>query len=310
MIDFGLEINRIKREKNAVILAHYYQRPEVQEVADFIGDSLNLAYKANETPADIIVFAGVLFMAETAKIICPGKKVLVPDFEAGCSLSDNCTAVQFKKFIDRYPDHTVVSYINCSAEVKAMSDVICTSSNAVKIVESLPADRPIIFAPDKNLGRYVKEVSGRDLVLWDGSCFIHESFSEVKILDLKKKHPDAEIIAHPECAEIVIMIADHIGSTAQLIRYAKQSSKKEFIVVTEAGILHEMQKEMPEKILIPAPPSYYTSCNCGECPYMKLTTLEKIYSCLVNETPEIFVPDQVQGPAMRAIEKMFELTEK
>lgn len=303
------EIARLKKEKNAIILAHYYQRAEIQEVADFVGDSLGLAYQAASTNADIILFAGVSFMAETAKIISPSKKVLLPDPDAGCTLADYCPPEKFKEFISLYPDHMVVTYVNCSAEIKAMSDIVCTSSNALKIINSIPKSQPILFAPDKHLGRYLIEKSGRDMVLWNGSCLVHESFSEAKILDLKRSNPGAEIIAHPECAEVVIMIADFIGSTGELIQYATTSIKEKFIVVTEAGILHKMQKAVPYKELLPAPPSFYTSCNCGECPYMKMNTLEKIHHSLKYETHEVKVDENISIEALRSIDKMFELTE-
>jgi quinolinate synthase len=308
-MDLVSKIEALKKQKNAVILAHYYQRPEIQEIADFIGDSLGLAYQAAKTSADIILFAGVSFMAETAKIISPNKKVLLPDPEAGCSLADDCPPDKFKEFIAQYPDHLVLTYVNCSAEIKAMSDIVCTSANALKIVNSLPVSQPILFAPDKHLGRYLKEKSGRDLVLWNGSCIVHEAFSEEKILALKKENPGAEIIAHPECAEVVIMISDFIGSTSELIKYAATSKSEKFIVVTEAGILHEMQKAVPNKLIIPAPPSFYTSCNCGECPYMKMNTLEKIYHSLLHEKQEVFVDEKIAQGAMKSINRMFELTE-
>lgn len=303
------DIQRLKKEKNAIILAHYYQDPTIQDIADFIGDSLALSYEAAKTEASVIVFAGVVFMAETAKILSPDKKVLIPDLEAGCSLADYCPHERFKTFLSRYPGHTVVSYINCSAEVKALSDYICTSSNALKIIQSIPPTQPIVFAPDKNLGRYLMDKTGREMVLWDGSCFIHESFSAKKILSLKEEYPEAKIIAHPECAHIVIEIADHIGSTNSLLNFAKDDPAKRFIVVTEAGILHQMQKQIPGKTFIPAPPELYTSCNCGECPYMKMNTLEKIYHCLLTETPEAVVPEQTRLRAKRAIDRMFEVTE-
>ncbi|MFN8417147.1 MAG: quinolinate synthase NadA [Cytophagaceae bacterium] len=302
------QIASLKKKKNAVILAHYYQRPEIQVIADYVGDSLGLAYQAAKTDADIIVFAGVTFMAETAKIISPNKKVLLPDLEAGCSLADYCPPELFEKFISQYPNHLVVTYVNCQAEIKAMSDIVCTSANALKIINSIPKSQPIVFAPDKHLGKYLIEKSGRDLVLWNGSCIVHETFSEEKILSLKKEHPGSKIIAHPECAEVVIMIADFIGSTSELIKYATTDSCETFVVVTEVGILHEMSKAVPNKKLIPAPPSFYTSCNCGECPYMKMNSLEKILECLRHEKNEITVDSQIAQKALKAIDKMFELT--
>lgn len=303
--DFIAGINELRKKKNAIILAHYYQDKHIQDIADFKGDSLALATEAAKTNADIIVFAGVVFMAETAKIICPDKKVLIPDVEASCSLVEQCPTESFKNFIDQYPDHVVVTYINSSAEVKGMSDVIVTSSNAVAIVESFPKSQKIIFGPDKNLGRYLQEKTGRDLVLWDGSCLVHENFSAEKILKLKELHPDAKIIAHPECAHIVLEIAEFIGSTNALLNYAKKDKAEKFIVVTEAGIIHEMEKQMPYKKFIPAPPGYFTNCNCGECPYMKMNTLEKIYSCLEKEAPEAIIEESIRIKAEKAIRKMF-----
>jgi quinolinate synthase len=304
----GKKIRKLAKQKNAVILAHYYQRPEIQDLADFIGDSMALSYQAASTDANIIVFAGVKFMAETAKIISPAKQVLLPDLSAGCSLAESCTAEKYGNFIKKYPEHIKIAYINCDAEVKALSDVVCTSSNALKIIKSIPSSQPILFAPDKNLGRYLVEKSGREMTLWDGSCFIHEDFSEKKILSLKKQHPDAKIIAHPECVEIVIMISDFIGSTSELLNYIKTDRTKKYIVVTEAGIIHQMIKAAPEKIIIPAPPSFYTSCHCNECPHMKVNTLDNLYNCLLNETPEIKLESDIISNASKAINKMFELT--
>src|SRR5207249_7649975 len=269
-MDLFFEIERLKKEKNAVILAHYYQEPDIQDVADYIGDSLGLAQQAQKTTADIIVFAGVHFMAETAKILNPSKKVLLPDLKAGCSLSDSAPPALFKRFKDKYPGHLVISYINCSAGIKALSDIICTSSNAQKIVESLPADQPIIFAPDKNLGAYINQQTGRNMVLWNGACMVHEIFSLEKINRLKVRHPKARVIAHPECEEAVLHVADFIGSTTQLLKYTEKSEVTEFIVVTETGILHQMQKNSPHKTFIPAPPN--NSCACNDCPHMKLNT--------------------------------------
>ena len=281
-IDLFAEIEKLKKEKNAIILAHYYQEPDIQDVADYIGDSLGLAQQAEKTEADIIVFAGVHFMAETAKILNPGKKVLLPDLNAGCSLSDSAPPPLFKIFKDKYPGHKVITYINCSAGIKALSDIICTSSNAQKIVESLPADQPIIFAPDKNLGAYINKQTGRNMVLWNGACMVHEIFSLEKITKLKIRHPEAKVIAHPECEEAVLNIADYIGSTTGLLKYTKADAASTYIVATETGILHQMQKASPEKTFIPAPPD--NSCACNDCPHMKLNTLEKLYLCLKYET--------------------------
>jgi quinolinate synthase len=303
-MDIFEKIDRLKREKNAVILAHYYQDPDIQDVADFIGDSLELARAAERSTADLICFAGVHFMAEGAKILNPGRKVVLPDLRAGCSLSDSCPPARLREFKEKNPDHFVVSYINCSAEIKAMSDVICTSSNAVRIVERAPKDRPILFAPDRNLGAWVMKQTGREMTLWQGSCVVHETFSERKIIDLKTAHPAAKLIAHPECEESLLRTADFIGSTSQLLRYVCESSDREFIVATEAGILHQMKKRAPGKILIPAPPNQ--NCACNECPFMKLNTLEKIASCLENGSPEIDVPLEVREKARVALARMLE----
>lgn len=300
------EILRLKKEKNAVLLAHYYQEGGIQDLADYVGDSLGLAQNGAKTDADIIVMAGVVFMAETAKILSPNKKVVIPDTEAGCSLADNCPADKFKEFIDQHPGHYVVSYVNCSAEVKALSDVLCTSSNAVKIINSIPEDQPIIFAPDRHLGAYLKKVTGRDLLLWQGSCIVHETFDAKKIVQLKARHPKALVLAHPECPESVLEYADHIGSTSSILNYAKTSSEQEFIVVTEAGIIHQMQKACPEKTFIPAPNS--ESCNCAECPFMRLNNLEKLYLCLLNEKPEIDVPEEIRKKALIPLELMLALS--
>jgi quinolinate synthase len=305
-IDLFAEIERLKKEKNAIILAHYYQEPDIQDVADFIGDSLGLAQKAEKTNADIIVFAGVHFMAETAKILNPHKKVLLPDLKAGCSLSDSAPPELFKRFKDKYPEHLVITYINCSAGMKALSDIICTSSNAEKIIESLPKEQKIIFAPDKNLGAYLNKKTGRDMVLWNGSCMVHEIFSLEKITKLKMRHPEAKVIAHPECEEAVLSVADYIGSTTGLLKYSKQNDAKEFIVVTETGILHQMQKESPDKIFIPAPPN--NSCACNDCPHMKLNTLEKLYLCMEYELPEIKMDEQLRLAAKKPIERMLEIS--
>ncbi len=307
-IHFEEEILRLKKEKNAVILAHYYQEASIQDIADFVGDSLALAQQAAKTDADIIVFAGVHFMAETAKILNPTKKVLLPDLKAGCSLSDSCPPQDFQKFVAAHPHHKVVTYINCSAEIKALSDVVCTSSNALKIVDSFPKDQPLIFAPDKNLGAYVNEQSGRNMVLWDGACMVHEAFSIEKMIDLYKKHPDAAIIAHPESEAHVLKMAAYIGSTAGLLKYVKESKKEKFIVATEAGILHKMQQEVPEKILLAAPAKEDNTCACSECHYMKLNTLKKLYVCLKYETPAIEVDAELSKKALLPIERMLALS--
>lgn len=307
-MDYVKEINRLKKEKNAVILAHYYQIGEIQDIADFVGDSLALSQQAAKTDADMIVFAGVHFMAETAKILNPGKKVVLPDLEAGCSLADSCPADDFSKFKADHPNHVVISYINCSGDIKALSDIICTSSNAQKMVDSVPADQAIIFAPDKNLGRYLVEQTGRDMVLWDGSCIVHESFSIDKLLDLKKQYPDAHIIAHPESEEHILKIAEYVGSTSGLLNFVRASDDKTFIVATESGILHQMQKENPDKHLIAAPMNEDSTCACNECPYMKLNTLEKLYLCMLNETPAIEIGEDLRLKALKPIERMLELS--
>jgi quinolinate synthase len=305
-LDLFAEIERLKKEKNAIILAHYYQEPDIQDVADYIGDSLGLAQKAAQTDADIIVFAGVHFMAETAKILNPSKKVLLPDLKAGCSLSDSAPPALFKMFRDKHPDHMVITYINCSAGMKALSDIICTSSNAEKIVESLPADQPIIFAPDKNLGAYINKKTGRNMLLWNGACMVHEIFSVEKITKLKIRHPQAKVIAHPECETPVLALADYIGSTTGLLNFATKDDAKEFIVVTETGILHQMQKSNPGKTFIPAPPN--NSCACNDCPHMKLNTLEKLYLCLEYETPELQMEEELRLAARKPIDKMLEIS--
>jgi quinolinate synthase len=305
-LDLFQEINKLKKEKNAVILAHYYQEADIQDVADFIGDSLALSQQAAKTKADIILFAGVHFMAETAKILCPQKKVLLPDLKAGCSLADSCPADKFAEFKSKHPDHLVISYINCSAEIKALTDIICTSSNAQKIVESLPKDQKIIFAPDKNLGAYIKKITGRDMLLWNGSCMVHEIFSLEKITKLKNKYPDAKLIAHPECESTLLEIADYIGSTNGLLEYTKKSASKTFIIATESGILHQMQKASPEKLFLAAPPN--NSCACNDCPHMKLNTLEKLYNCLKYEQPEINLSDDLIAKAKKPIVRMLELS--
>jgi quinolinate synthase len=307
-MDLKERINELRHEKNAVILAHYYQRDEIQEIADYVGDSLGLSQRAAETDASIIVFAGVHFMAETAKIINPTKKVLLPDLNAGCSLADSCPPEAFSKFIKAHPDHLVITYINCSAEIKAMSDIVCTSSNALKIVESVPMDRPIIFAPDKNLGHYISKKTGRNLLLWDGSCVVHEAFSVDKLLALYKIYPESKIIAHPESEEHILDLANYIGSTSGMINYVKTHPKEQFIVATEAGILHKMQLEVPTTVLIPAPAEEDNTCACSECAYMKVNTLQKIYDCLLNETPQIEVQKDIRLRALQPIQRMLELS--
>ncbi|OJT23665.1 quinolinate synthase [Archangium sp. Cb G35] len=303
-VDYEREIQELKRKLNAVILAHYYQESEIQDVADFVGDSLALAQAAAKTKADVIVFCGVHFMAETAKILNPGKLVLLPDLKAGCSLSDRCPPAAFRAFKEKHPDHFVVSYVNSSAAVKAMSDVICTSSNAVKIVNQVPKDRRILFAPDQHLGRYVMKQTGRDMVLWPGSCIVHEIFSEKRLVQLKVQHPEAEVVAHPECEEAVLRHADYIGSTKGLLDHVLKSPKREFIVVTEAGILHQMKRGAPEKTFIPAPPD--NGCSCNECPYMRLNTMEKLYRCMKDKTPELTLPADLQAAALAPLQRMLE----
>ncbi len=305
-IDLFAEIEKLKKEKNAIILAHYYQEPDIQDVADFIGDSLGLAQQAVKTEADIIVFAGVHFMAETAKILNPSKKVLLPDLNAGCSLSDSAPPPLFKLFKEKYPDHKIITYINCSAGIKALSDIICTSSNAQKIVESLPADQPIIFAPDKNLGAYINKQTGRNMVLWNGACMVHEIFSLEKITRLKIRHPQAKLIAHPECEDPILRIADYIGSTTGLLNFTKSDIATAFIVATETGILHQMQKASPHKTFIPAPPD--NSCACNDCPHMKLNTLEKLYLCLKYEAPEIIMDEELRQAARKPIDEMLKIS--
>ena len=301
-------ILELKKEKNAVILAHYYQEADIQDVADYVGDSLGLSQEAMKVDADIILFAGVHFMAETAKILNPTKKVILPDLKAGCSLAESCPADSFKKFIDAHPGHIVITYVNCSAEVKALTDIVCTSSNAVKIVESIPKETPIIFAPDKNLGKYIIHKTGRDMLLWDGSCVVHEAFSLDKLIALYKENPDAKIIAHPESETHILKTAAYIGSTAGMIEFVKKDPSHKFIVATEAGILHKMRQEVPEKILIPAPAEEDNTCACSECPYMKMNTLQKVYDCLLNETPEITVPEDIMKKALIPIQRMLELS--
>lgn len=305
-LDVFAAIEKLKKEKNAVILAHYYQDPDIQDVADYIGDSLGLAQQAKQTNADIILFAGVHFMAETAKILNPTKKVILPDLNAGCSLSDSAPPELFAKWKENYPDHVVVTYINCSAGMKALSDIICTSSNAKAIIESLPAEQKIIFAPDKNLGAYLNKVTGRNMVLWNGACMVHEIFSLEKITKLKIRHPKAKVIAHPECEDAVLQVADFIGSTTQLLKFSQKDSSDTFIVATETGILHQMQKDSPYKTFIPAPPN--NACACNECPHMKLNTLEKLYLCLEYEIPELTMQEELRIAALKPINRMMEIS--
>lgn len=305
-LDLFAEIEKLKKEKNAVILAHYYQEPDIQDIADYIGDSLGLARSAAKTDANIIVFAGVHFMAETAKILNPGKKVLIPDLKAGCSLSDSCPPELFSRFKEKHPDHIVISYINCSAEIKALSDIICTSSNARDIVDSLPADQKIIFAPDKNLGSYINKVTGRDMLLWNGACMVHEIFSLEKITRLKERHKEAKLIAHPECEEPILRIADFVGSTTALLQYTQKDSATEFIVATESGILHKMIEASPGKTFIAAPPD--NACACNDCPHMKRNTLEKVYNCLKYEQPELLMAEELRLAARKPIDRMLELS--
>lgn len=305
-LDLIQEIKRLKQEKNAVILAHYYQEAEIQDIADYIGDSLGLSQEAAKTNADVIVFAGVHFMAETAKILSPTKKVLLPDAKAGCSLSDSCPPHLFAKFKEQYPDHLVITYVNCTAELKALSDIVCTSSNAVEIVESLPLDQKIIFGPDRNLGAYVKKKTGRDLVLWNGACMVHEIFSQDKIDRLRAEHPEAKFIAHPECEDHILATADYVGSTSGMLKFTINDSARTYIVATESGIIHQMQKASPGKTFIPAPPN--NACACNDCPHMKLNTLEKLYNCLKYESPEITLDESVIARAQSPIERMLEIS--
>ena len=302
-------IVRLKKEKNAIILAHYYQESDIQDIADFVGDSLALAQWAAKTTADIIVLCGVHFMGETAKILSPDKRVFIPDMKAGCSLADSCPADEFEKFIEENPGHTVLSYVNTTAAVKALTDIVVTSTNAKQIVDSLPADEKIIFGPDKNLGDYINKLTGRNMLLWQGVCHVHEQFSLIKILELKKEYPEALLLAHPECPKYLLEVADHVGSTSSILKYATTSDKKQFIVATEAGIIHQMQKENPDKLFIPAPPEDST-CACNECFYMKMNTLEKLYLCLKLEKPEIFVDEETRLKAVKPIERMLEISAK
>lgn len=308
-IDLEKEIQRLKREKNALILGHFYITPDLQDISDFIGDSLGLSQKVQNTDADIIVFLGVHFMAETAKILNPNKKVLIPDLKAGCSLAESAPAEKFKAFKDAHPGHKVISYINCSAEIKALSDVICTSSNAELIVNSFSKDEKLIFAPDKNLGNYINSVTGKNMVLWDGACMVHEKYSLEKIIALKNEHPDAEFIAHPECEKPVLMVADFVGSTTALLNYSQKNPSRKFIVATESGILHQMQRESPEKVFIPAP-SIDSTCGCNDCSFMKLNTMEKLYLCLEYEQPELVMDEELMIKAKAPILKMLEISKK
>ncbi len=309
-LDIVKEINKMKNEKNAVILAHYYQEPEVQEIADFVGDSLGLSQQAAKTNADIIVFAGVNFMAETAKILSPKKKVILPDLNAGCSLADSCPTVDFESFISKYPEHIVVSYVNTTAEIKALTDIVCTSSNALKIINSLPKEQNIIFAPDKNLGNYIKKVTEREnIVVWDGACHVHEEFSLERILELKKENPDAKVIAHPECEQTVLIISDYIGSTSELLKFTIEDESEKFIVATESGIIYQMKKANPQKLFIPAPPKDST-CACSDCRFMKLITIKKIYLSLKFEIPEVTLDEELRIKAEKPILRMLDISEK
>lgn len=301
------EIKRLRREKNAVIMAHYYQTGDLQDIADMVGDSLALAQYAAKTEADIIVLCGVHFMGETAKILSPQKKVLVPDIEAGCSLADSCPADEFERFVKAHPDHTVVSYVNTTAAVKAHTDIVVTSTNAKKIIDSLPLDAKIIFAPDRNLGNYINSVTGRNMLLWDGACHVHEQFSVENLVELKKAHQKAKVLAHPECKNVVLMLADFVGSTQALLNYATSSQDTEFLVATESGIIHQMQKQNPKKVFIPVPPVDST-CGCNDCKYMRLNSLEKLYLCLKTEQPEILVDESLRVKAVKPIERMLELS--
>lgn len=307
-IDYVEEINKLKKEKNAIILAHYYQDSEIQDIADYIGDSLGLSQQAATTDADIIVFAGVHFMAETAKILSPHKKVLLPDLKAGCSLADSCPAPLFKKFKEKHPDHVVVSYINCTADLKTLTDICCTSTNAVHVIESIPEDKGIIFAPDRNLGAYLQKKTGRDLILWNGTCMVHEIFSAEKITKLKVRNPEAKLIAHPECEAHLLDQADYIGSTSGLLRFTKEDDAETFIVATEVGIIHQMELASPHKTFIPAPPN--NTCACNECPHMKRNTMEKLYNCMKYELPEIILKDEVIRDGRACIDKMLDISAK
>lgn len=308
-IDLKVAIDKLRKEKNALILAHYYQVGEIQDIADFVGDSLALAQWASKSDADILVLCGVHFMGETAKVLCPHKKVLVPDLNAGCSLADSCPADKFKKFVEQHPDHTVISYVNTTAAVKSVTDVVVTSTNAKQIVDSFPKDEKIIFGPDRNLGNYINSITGRNMLLWDGACHVHEQFSVEKILELKKQYPEALLLAHPECKSVLLKLADFVGSTAALLKYAVKSNKNDIIVATESGIIHEMQKQCPNKNFIPAPPNDST-CACNECSFMRLNSLEKLYNCLKYEWPSIEVDPEIAKKAIKPIKKMLEISEK
>ena len=308
-LDLKAEIDRLRKEKNAVILGHYYQSGEIQDIADFVGDSLALAQWAAKTDADIIVMCGVHFMGETAKVLCPEKKVLVPDFNAGCSLADSCPADKFAQFVKEHPEHTVISYVNTTAAVKAVTDVVVTSTNAKQIVESFPKEEKIIFGPDRNLGNYINSITNRNMLLWNGACHVHEQFSVEKIIELKAQYPDADVLVHPECKGAVAKLADKVASTAGLLKYAINSSKQNFIVATESGILHEMRKQCPEKNFIPVPPEDGT-CACNECNYMRLNTLEKLYNTLKYEWPEVTVDPEIAKEAVKPIQRMLEISEK
>jgi len=307
-LDLEAEINRLKKEKNAVILAHYYQEGDIQDLADYVGDSLGLSQQAANTDAEMIVFAGVHFMAETAKMLSPDKKVLLPDLKAGCSLADSCPPATFRKFKERHPDHVVVSYINCTAELKTLTDICCTSSNALHVINSIPKEQEIIFAPDRNLGAYLIKKTGRDMVLWNGSCIVHEIFSLEKITKLQVQHPEAKFIAHPECEALLLEKADYIGSTSGLLKYTRENEATTFIVATETGILHQMIKQSPDKTFIPAPPD--NSCACNDCPYMKLNTMEKLYLCMKYELPEIILPQWIIDQGKKSIDRMLEISAK
>ncbi|MDA3892546.1 MAG: quinolinate synthase NadA [Salinivirgaceae bacterium] len=308
-LDLVVEIEKLKKEKNAIILGHFYQLPEIQDISDFIGDSLALSQKAASTDADIIVFAGVHFMAETAKLLSPSKKVILPDLEAGCSLADSCPADKFEEFKNKYPGYTVISYINTTNEIKALSDIICTSSNAVEIVNNLPSNEKVIFAPDKNLGDYINKLTGRNMIVWPGACHVHKSFSVERIVKLKKDHPEAKIIAHPECESDVLILADHIGSTSSLLKFTQTDSSKSYIVATETGIIHQMQKSNASKTFIPAPPDDAT-CACNDCSFMKLITLKKVYNSLKYETPEIHVANDMREMALKPVKRMLDISAK
>ena len=306
-VDYREEIKKLKKELNAIILAHYYQESEIQDLADFVGDSLELARRAKSTEADVIVFAGVHFMAETAKILNPHKPVLLPDLEAGCSLAESCPAPLFKEFRKKHSDHIAITYINCTADVKALSDIICTSSNAEKIINQIPKETPILFSPDRNLGKYLSKKTGRDMLIWDGACIVHETFSERKIIELQTQYPDAKLIAHPECEDPLLARADYIGSTSKLLKFTQEDSNQSYIVATESGIIHQMQKASPHKTFIPAPPEK-DNCNCNECPYMRLNTLEKLYMCMKNGKPEIIMDEETIEKALKPIERMLEMS--